>query len=62
MSLEEFRGSIQDVWKGRGSPAVFVQGDTRSEYGVVLQVIAALKASEIDAVGLVAEPEPVRRR
>lgn len=61
VSLEEFRAAIKDVWKQRGSPPVYVKGDERSSYGVVLQVIAAIKASEIENVGLVAQPEPSRR-
>ncbi len=41
---------------------MYVQGDEGANYGIVLRVIAALKAAEIEAVGLVAEPEVRRRR
>lgn len=62
VSFEEFKAAIRDVWTQRGTPAVYVQGDENAAYGMVVRVIAALKAAEIDAVGLVAEPEVRRRR
>lgn len=62
VSLDEFRAAIRDVWTTRGTPAVYVQADESAAYGVVLRVIAALKAAEIESVGLVAEPEVRRRR
>ncbi|MGD8697703.1 MAG: biopolymer transporter ExbD [Gemmatimonadales bacterium] len=62
VTLDEFKAAIRDVWTQKGTPAVYVQGDENANYGIVLQVIAALKAAEIDAVGLVAEPEVRRRR
>ncbi len=62
VSLDEFKAAIRDVWTQKGTPAVYVQGDENAGYGIVLKVIAALKAAEIDAVGLVAEPEVRRRR
>ncbi len=62
VSLEEFKAAIKDVWVQKGTPAVYVKGDERASYGVVIKVIGALKAAEIDAVGLVAEPEVRSRR
>jgi biopolymer transport protein ExbD/biopolymer transport protein TolR len=62
VSLDEFRAVIRDVWNQRGSPPVYVRGDERANFGVVLKVIAALKAADITAVGLVAELEAQRRR
>ncbi len=62
VTLEEFRGAITDIWRRKGTPPVYVQGDEAAAYGVVLRVIAALKAAEIDAVGLIAEPELRRGR
>lgn len=62
VTLDEFKAAIRDVWTQKGTPAVYVQGDEAAAYGIVLKVIAALKAAEIEAVGLVAEPEVSRRR
>ncbi len=50
------------MWSQKGTPPVYVQGDAGANYGIVLKVIAAVKAAEIDAVGLIAEPEVRRRR
>ncbi|UCC72406.1 MAG: biopolymer transporter ExbD [Gemmatimonadota bacterium] len=61
VTYDEFKAVIRDVWNQKGTPPVYVQGDERANFGVVLRVIAALKAADISAVGLVAEPE-VRRR
>ena len=62
VTLDEFKAAIRDVWTQKGTPAVYVQGDEAAAYGIVLKVIAALKAAEIETVGLVAEPEVSRRR
>ncbi len=62
VTFDEFKAAIRDVWTRRGTPPVYVQGDEAANYGVVLRVIAALKAAEIEAVGLVAEPQLPRRR
>ncbi len=62
VTYEEFRAAIRNVWTQKGTPPVYVQGDEGANYGIVLRVIAALKAAEIEAVGLVAEPEVRRRR
>jgi biopolymer transport protein ExbD/biopolymer transport protein TolR len=62
VSLEEFKAAIRDVWTLKGTPTVYVRGDEAAAYGIVLKVVAALKAAEIDVVGLVAEPEVRRRR
>jgi len=62
VTLDEFKAAIRDVWTQKGTPAVYVQGDEAAAYGIVLKVIAALKAAEIETVGLVAEPELSQRR
>ena len=62
VTYDEFKAAIRDVWTQKGTPAVYVRADEASRYGIVLKVIAALKAAEIESVGLVAEPEITRRR
>jgi biopolymer transport protein ExbD/biopolymer transport protein TolR len=62
VSFDEFKAAIRDVWVAKGTPAIYVQGDEGAEYGAVLKVVAAIKAAEIDNVGLIAEPEVTRRR
>jgi biopolymer transport protein ExbD/biopolymer transport protein TolR len=61
VQLDELRIALPAVARRKGSDAVYVKADERASYGAVLRVLGALKASEIQTVGLVAEPEPRRR-
>ncbi len=60
VSMEEFDATVIDVIRQRGSPTVYVKGDTDVSYGVVLRVIGRLKEAEIEAVSLIAQPEASR--
>lgn len=60
VSMDEFDATVIDVIRQRGSPTVYVKGDTDVSYGVVLRVIGRLKEAEIDAVSLIAQPEMAR--
>lgn len=61
VTLAELRASVGALARRKGSAVVYVKADERASYGIVLKVIGALKASDIQSVGLVAEPEPERR-
>lgn len=61
VTLEELRASVGALARRKGSAAVYVKADERASYGTVLRVLGALRASDIQSVGLVAEPEPQRR-
>jgi len=60
VSMDEFDATVIDVIRQRGSPTVYVKGDTDVSYGVVLRVIGRLKEAEIEAVSLIAQPESAR--
>ncbi len=60
VSMDEFDATVIDVIRQRGSPTVYVKGDTDVSYGVVLRVIGRLKEAEIEAVSLIAQPAPTR--
>jgi biopolymer transport protein TolR len=60
MSFREFAGSIKALSDRKGGGGVSVRADAGVEYGVVLRVVAAIKAAGITEVGLVAEPEPLQ--
>ena len=60
VSREEFAAAIGALVERRGAETVYVKGDTDVPYGSVLWVIGTLKRAEIEAVSLVAEPEPER--
>jgi len=61
VSREEFAAAIGPVVERSEGETVYVKGDADVSYGVVLWVIGTLKEAELDAVSLIAEPEPRRR-
>lgn len=61
LTFEEFSGSIKALSDRKGGgTGVFVRADQSVDYGLVIRVIAAMKARGITEVGLVAEPEENR--
>ncbi len=60
LSFDEFAGSIKALSDKKGGGGVYLRADEAVPYGRVVQIVAALKASGITDVGLVAEPESSR--
>ena len=60
-SWEEFEPALTDAVRARQAANVYLRADAGVEYGRVLQVLGAMKALDIAAVGLVAEPDSPRR-
>jgi biopolymer transport protein ExbD/biopolymer transport protein TolR len=60
VTREEFDATIAALVERSGAETVYVKGDRDVPYGDVLWVIGTLKEAEIEAVSLVAEPEPDR--
>lgn len=61
LSFEDFRATFGALVARRRPRGVYLQGDTRAQYGQVVRVLAVMRASGISDVGLVAEPEEVQR-
>jgi biopolymer transport protein ExbD/biopolymer transport protein TolR len=61
VTREEFAVTIGPLVERSEGGTVYVKGDTDVPYGAVLWVIGTLREAEIEAVSLVAEPEPRRR-
>jgi len=61
LSREEFAAAIGPIVDRSAGQTVYVKGDTDVPYGSVLWLIGTLKEAEIEAVSLIAEPEPRRR-
>ena len=59
MSYAEFRAAFQTLAKDRAAQGVYVRADQRVDYGLVVQVLAVVKAAGVQDVGLVAEQEQV---
>ena len=57
VTLEEFEATAVQVIRQRGSPTVYVKGDTNVPYGRVLKVIGTLTEAGIETVSLIALPE-----
>ncbi|MQA88664.1 MAG: hypothetical protein GEU90_00310 [Gemmatimonas sp.] len=54
---EEFEPALTDVVRDRQAQNIYLRADQDVNYGRVLQVLGAMKALDIAAVGLVAEPD-----
>jgi biopolymer transport protein ExbD/biopolymer transport protein TolR len=61
VSRSEFASAIGPIVERTAGETVYVKGDADVSYGDVLWVIGTLKDVEIEAVSLIAEPEPRRR-
>ncbi len=57
VSLSQLPKKLFQIAKGKKNVQVYVRADRVAEYGFVARVIGAIKAAEIDRVGLVTEPE-----
>jgi biopolymer transport protein TolR len=56
-SWEEFEPALEDVVRREQASNIYLRADAGVPYGRVLRVLGAMKAMDIAAVGLVAEPE-----
>ena len=61
VTRDEFAATIGPLVERSSGGTVYVKGDTDVPYGAVLWVVGTLREAEIEAVSLVAEPEPRRR-
>ena len=57
MTYDEFRGAFKALADKRGEGGVYLRADAGVPYGLVVRVLAAMRASGVADVGLVAEPE-----
>ncbi|UCF40248.1 MAG: biopolymer transporter ExbD [Gemmatimonadota bacterium] len=61
LSLEDFRAAFPAIVSAREPSGVYLRADSRVDYGQVVRVLAVMRAAGIGDVGLVAEPEEIRR-
>ena len=57
LTFEEFAGSIKALSDRKGGGGVYLRADEAVPYGIVVRIVAAMKAKGITDVGLVAEPD-----
>mgnify|MGYP005843782749 CR=1 FL=1 len=55
-SLPGLAGAVLAENKGQAKPKVFLKADRTVPYGVVVQVMGALKAAGVEKLGMVTEP------
>lgn len=60
LSYEDFRATFPAFVRSRHPTGVYLRADGRVAYATVVQVLAVIRASGINDVGLVAEPETTR--
>jgi biopolymer transport protein ExbD/biopolymer transport protein TolR len=61
LTFDEFRVSFASLAAGRTERGVYLSSDESVPYGQVVRVLAIMRAAGVGDVGLVAEPEVVRR-
>ena len=61
LSLADFRAAFPAIVSAREPSGVYLRADSRVDYGQVVRVLAVMRAAGIGEVGLVAEPEVMRR-
>lgn len=61
LALDDFRAAFPAMVAARRPTGVYLRADSRVNYGVVVQVLAIMRASGIGDVGLVAEAEEIGR-
>lgn len=61
LSYAEFRASFKALAGQRGREGIYLRADQGVPYGTVVRVLAVMRAAGVGDVGLVAEPEDVRR-
>lgn len=61
MTFEEFRAAFRTMAAQRGKQGLYLRADAAVDYGVVVRVLAVMRAADVGSVGLVTEPEEIPR-
>ena len=59
VSYEDFRASFRALVAKRGTSNVYLRGDTRTNYGSVVRVMAAMQAAGVTKINLTTEEEEI---
>ena len=59
MTFGEFRGAFKALAAQRGKQGLYLRADAGVPYGIVVQVLAVMRAAGVGDVGLVTEPEQI---
>ena len=61
MSYDEFSSVFKALASQRGQQGLYLRADRAVEYGLVVRVLATMRAAGVGDVGLVTEPEEIAR-
>ena len=61
-TLPEFRRRAPVVLSEIGGRPVYLRGDSRISYGIIVQVMSVLKGAGVERIGLVTEPDLDNKR
>jgi len=61
MSFGEFQDAFKAMASQRGQQGLYLRADASVDYGIVVRVLATMRAAGVGDVGLVTEPEEIRR-
>ena len=61
-SSVEFLGEkLQKILEGRSDPDVYLKADKNIPYGIVVQVMAEIKAAGVEQLGMITEPAVIEK-
>ena len=60
MSFREFRAAFRTLAAQQSREGIYLRADANVGYGLVVQVLAVMRAAGVGDVGLVTEPEEIR--
>ncbi|HKO16536.1 MAG TPA: biopolymer transporter ExbD [Gemmatimonadaceae bacterium] len=60
MSYPEFRAAFRSLAAQQSRQGVYLRADANVGYGLVVQVLAVMRAAGVGDIGLVTEPEEIR--
>src|SRR5262245_34633054 len=61
MSFDEFRAAFKALARSRAKQGLYFRADKGVSYGFVVQVLAVMRAANVGEIGLVTEPEEIKR-
>src|ERR1044071_7052129 len=61
VSYDDFRAAFRALVAKRGTSNVYLRGDTRTNYGNVVRVMAAMQAAGVTKINLTTEEEEISR-
>ena len=61
MTFGEFQDAFKAMAAQRGKQGLYLRADAAVEYGLVVRVLATMRAAGVGDVGLVTEPEEITR-